>query len=163
MKSRTRPSLLSRRWQPGNKRHLAAKVKATATALTRKVRQGAVSAADALVKASRDPSALTVRLLNADLAGLSLSEGISVTRPDAATLAVADGQGNGLIINEAADPACVVEMPGNTRRLSDHTLMLIVGTRTLARVIRRRRQTRQPAPPTFSSIRSHRRCTAWRA
>jgi hypothetical protein len=35
--------------------------------LARKVKEGAVGAADALVEANRDPSVLTVRFLNADL------------------------------------------------------------------------------------------------
>jgi len=84
-------------------RDMAAKAKATATVLARKVKEGAVCAADALVEANRDPSALTVRFLNANLTVLSPSEEISVTRPDAATLVIADSQGNGLVVNVAAD------------------------------------------------------------
>jgi len=105
-------------------RDMAAKAKATATVLASKVRGGAVSAADAFVEANRDPSALTVRFLNADLTVLSPSEGISVTRPDAATLVVADGQDNGLVINAAADPAFVAEMIGNVTQLSGNTFDL---------------------------------------
>ena len=102
----------------------AAKAKATATVLARKVREGAVGAADALVEANRDPSVLTVRFLNADLTVLSPSEGISVTRPDAATLVVADGEGNGLVINAAANPAFVAELIGTVARLSGNTFDL---------------------------------------
>jgi hypothetical protein len=40
-----------------------------------------------------------VRFLNVDLTIVSPAEGISVTRPDAATLVVDDGSGNGLVIN----------------------------------------------------------------
>jgi hypothetical protein len=103
---------------------LAAKAKATATVLARKVKEGAVGAADAWVEANRDPSALTVRFLNANLTVLSPSEGVSVTRPDAATLVIADGQGNGLVVNAAADPAYVVEMIGAVGRLSGNTFDL---------------------------------------
>ncbi|MCP4286718.1 MAG: hypothetical protein GY792_20105 [Gammaproteobacteria bacterium] len=103
---------------------MAAKAKATATDLARKVKNGAVDAADALVEANREPSSLTVRFLNADLTVLSPSEGISVTRPDAASLVVADGQGNGLVINAAADPAFVVEMIGSVTKLSGSTFDL---------------------------------------
>lgn len=103
---------------------LAAKAKATATVLARKVREGTVGAADALVEANRDPSVLTVRFLNADLTVLSPSEGVSITRPDAATLVVADGQGNGLVINAAADPAYVAELIGSVGRLSGNTFDL---------------------------------------
>ena len=102
----------------------AVKAKATATVLARKVREGAVGAADALVEANRDPSVLTVRFLNADLTVLSPSEGISITRPDAATLVVADGQGNGLVINAAADPAFVAELIGTVARVSGNTFDL---------------------------------------
>ena len=78
-------------------------------------------AGDALVEANREPSSLTVRFLNADLTVLSPSEGISVTRPDGTSLVVADGQGNGLVINAAADPAFVAEMIGSVAQLSGNT------------------------------------------
>lgn len=67
---------------------------------------------------------LTVRRLNARLSVLSPSEGISVTRPNAATLVVADGQGNGLVVNAVADPAYVVETISNVARLSGNTFDL---------------------------------------
>jgi hypothetical protein len=105
-------------------RDMAAKAKATATDLAGKVRDGAVSMADALVAANREPSSLTVRFLNADLTVLSPSDGISVTRPDAASLVVADGQGNGLVINAATDPAFVAEMIGSVAQLSGNTFDL---------------------------------------
>lgn len=105
-------------------RDMAAKAKATATVLARKVKEGAVGAADALVEANRDPSALTVRFLNANLTVLSPSEGVSVTRPNVATLVIADGQGNGLVVNAAADPAYVAETIGNVTRLSGNTFDL---------------------------------------
>ncbi len=103
---------------------MAAKAKATATDLARKVRDGAVDAADALVEANREPSSLTVRFLNVDLTVLSPSEGISVTRPDAASLVIADGKGNGLVINAAADPAFVSETIGSVAQLSGNTFDL---------------------------------------
>ena len=105
-------------------RDIAAKSRQTASTLAQKVKDGAVSAADTLVEANRDPSSMTVRFLNADLTVLSPSEGISVTRPDAATLVVSDGQGNGLVINAATDPAFVVEMIGTVARLSGNTFDL---------------------------------------
>ncbi len=105
-------------------RDIAAKARQTASTLAQKVKDGAVSAADTLVEANRDPSSMTVRFLNADLTVLSPSEGISVTRPDAATLVVSDGQGNGLVINAATDPAFVVEMIGTVSRLSGNTFDL---------------------------------------
>lgn len=86
-----------------------------------KARKGAVSAADTFVEANRDPSSLEVHFLNARLAVLSPSEAISLTKPDPATLVVADGQGNGLVINAAADPAFVAETIGTVARLSGNT------------------------------------------
>ncbi len=103
---------------------MAAKATATATGLARRVRDGAVDAADALVEANREPSSMAVRFLNVDLTVLSPSEGISVTRPDVASLVVADGQGNGLVINAAADPAFVSEMIGSVAQLSSNTFDL---------------------------------------
>ena len=105
-------------------REIAAKAKATATVLVRKVREGAVGAADTFVEANRDPSSMTLRFLHADLTVLSPSEGISLTRPDAATLVVTDGQGNGLVVNAAAEPAYVVETIGTVSRLSGNTFDL---------------------------------------
>jgi hypothetical protein len=105
-------------------RNMAAKAKATATVLSSKIKEGAVGAADALVEANRDPSVLTVRFLNAELTVLSPSEGITITRPDAATLVVEDGQGNGLVVNAATEPAYVVEMIGAVNRLSGNTFDL---------------------------------------
>ena len=78
-------------------RNMADKAKETAMDLARKVKDGAVSTADALVEANTEPSSLMIRFLNADLTVLSPSEGISVSRPDAGSLVIADGQGNGQI------------------------------------------------------------------
>ncbi|NCA88248.1 MAG: hypothetical protein EOM92_04830 [Gammaproteobacteria bacterium] len=103
---------------------LAAKAKATAAVVVDKVKSGAVDAADALVEANRDPAALRMQFLNADLSILSPAEGISISRPDAGTLVVADGQGNGLVINAAADPAYVAEMIGTVVRLNGDTFDL---------------------------------------
>jgi hypothetical protein len=105
-------------------REIAAKAKATATSLMHKVRDGAVSTADAFVEANRDPSTVEVTYLNARLAVLSPAEGLSVTRPEAATLVIADGQGNGLVVNAAADPAFVSEMIGSVTQVSGNTFDL---------------------------------------
>ncbi|MBK1645533.1 hypothetical protein CKO25_12950 [Thiocapsa imhoffii] len=102
-------------------REIASKAKSAATALVEKARTGAVDAADAFVEANRDPSALSVRYLNADLRVVSPAEGISVTRPDAATLVVDDGSGNGLVINAGAEPAEVTETIGTVIKVSDNT------------------------------------------
>ena len=90
-------------------RDLSAKAKETATVLIAKVKAGAVDAAEAFLQANRDSSSLRVSYLHADLTILSPSDGVSVTRPDAGFLVVADGQDNGLVINAGTDPAYVTE------------------------------------------------------
>jgi len=105
-------------------RAIAARARATAVSLASRAKEGALGAADAFVEANRDPSALAVRFLNVDLTVLSPSEGVSVTRPDAATLVVSDGQGNGVVINAATDPAFVAEQIGTVKQLSGNTFDL---------------------------------------
>lgn len=104
-------------------RDIAAKAKSTATTLVERVKTGAVGAAASFVEANRDPSSLEVHFLNAHLTVLSPSEGISVSRPDAATLVVRDEE-NGLVINAAADPAFVVEQIGTVTQVSGNTFDL---------------------------------------
>jgi hypothetical protein len=104
-----------------NAREIAAKAKSAAMALVEKVKTGAVDAADTFVEANRDPSALSVRFLNVDLTILSPAEGISITRPDAATLVVDDGSANSLVINAAAEPAFVADTIGSVTKLGDNT------------------------------------------
>jgi hypothetical protein len=100
---------------------IASKAKAAATTLVEKAKTGAVDAAEAFVEANRDPSALSVRFLNVDLTIVSPAEGISVTRPDSATLVVDDGSGNGLVINAGAEPAFVSETIGTVAKVSENT------------------------------------------
>jgi hypothetical protein len=105
-------------------REYSAKAKATAASLIDKVKVGAVGAAETFLEANRDPSSLQVQFLNADLAVLSPSEGITISRPDAASLVVSDGEGNGLVINAAADPAFVAEQIGTVTQVSGNTFDL---------------------------------------
>lgn len=105
-------------------REIAAQAKSTASSLLQKVRTGAVGAASSFVEANRDPSSLEVHFLNAQVTIISPTEGISVTRPDAATLVIADGDDNGLVINAAADPAFVVEQIGSVTQASGNTFDL---------------------------------------
>jgi hypothetical protein len=105
-------------------REIAAKAKTTATSLVERIKHGAVGAAEAFLEANRNPSSLEVHFLHAHLTVLSPSEGISVTRPDAASLVVSDGEGNGLVINAATDPAFVVEQIGTVTQLSGNTFDL---------------------------------------
>jgi len=105
-------------------REYSAKARSTAASLIDKVKVGAVGAAETFLEANRDPSSLQVQFLNADLAVLSPSEAITISRPDAASLVISDGEGNGLVINAAADPAFVVEQIGTVTQLSGNSFDL---------------------------------------
>jgi hypothetical protein len=102
-------------------RDMAAKARTTATNLVQRLREGAVGAAEAFVEANEDPSALKVRLHNADINIVSPSDDISVTRPDAASLVISDGQGNGLVVNAAVSPAFVAQMIGSVKPLGGNS------------------------------------------
>ncbi len=100
---------------------VAAKARETATNLAHRVKEGALGAAEAFVEANSDPSAMRFQFLNADLSILSPADGIEITRPNAGTVVVDDGAGNGLIINAAAEKAYVAETIGTVKRLNDTT------------------------------------------
>ncbi len=102
-------------------REIAATAKTTATSLMQRAKDGAMSAADALVEANRDPSSMALHFMHADVTIVSPSEGVSITRHDAGTLVITDGKENGLVINAAADPAFVVETIGSVTHVSDGT------------------------------------------
>jgi hypothetical protein len=105
-------------------REIAAKAQSTASSLLDRVKQGAMGTAEAFVTANRDPSALEVHFLNAHLTVLSPTDGVNVSRPEAASLVISDGEGNGLVINAAADPAFIVEQIGTVSQVSGNTFDL---------------------------------------
>ena len=82
--------------------NFAAKAKESATTLASKAKTGALSAADAFVAANSDPSAVKIRFLNAEISVISPSDGLTITRPNAATLTITAGAGNGVVIDAAA-------------------------------------------------------------
>ncbi len=102
-------------------KNIAAKAKQTATQLTQKAKEGALGAAEALVEADADPSTVRVHFLNAHLSVVSPSDGLEITRPTPVSVVVSDGQGNGLVINAAADNAYVTETIGQVTQLSAGT------------------------------------------
>lgn len=102
-------------------KNVAAKAKQKAILLAQKVKKGAVSVAEALVEADAEPSTVRVHFLNAHLSVVSPSDGLEITRPTPASIVVSDGQGNGLVINAAADKAYVTETIGQTTQLSAGT------------------------------------------
>ncbi len=100
---------------------LARRAKATAQQLARKAKEGALNAAEAIVEAGADPTIVRVHYLNVGINLVSPSDGVEITRPNASTLVVADGEGNGLVINAAAEPAFVAETIGDVTQLSGST------------------------------------------
>ena len=102
-------------------RNLAAKTRATAQHLAQKAKEGALDAAQAFVEANSDPAAVKLHYLNADLSVVSPTDGLEISRPRPGTLAVSDGQGNGVVIDAGAAKAYVVETIGAVNRLNDST------------------------------------------
>ena len=102
-------------------RSATAKAKETAGGLVRQVREGAVSAADAFVRANSDVSTLRVRYMSADLSIVSPSDDLRVSRPSAGALAITDKDGNGLIINAAGDKVVVEQVVGVVKKLSENS------------------------------------------
>ena len=100
---------------------ITAKAKETATNLAQRVKEGALGAAEAFVEANSDPSTMRFHFLNADLSIVSPADGIEITRPNAGTIVVDDGAGNGLVINAAAEKPYVAETIGTVKRLNDTT------------------------------------------
>jgi len=99
----------------------AASAKQSATSLASKAKSGALSAADAFVAANDDPSAVKVRFLNAEVSVISPSDGLIISRPNAATLTIVDAEGNGVVINASATTPYVTETVGETTRLDAGT------------------------------------------
>ncbi len=102
-------------------RNLASKAQITAQVIVRKAKEGALDTAEAFVQANSDPAAIKVRFMNSDLSIVSPSDSIQITRPNAATLVISDGEGNGLVINSAAKEAFVVDIIGAATRLDEVT------------------------------------------
>lgn len=101
--------------------NLTSKAKEMAIDISKRAKQGALSAADAFVKANSEPTSLRFQYLKADVTVASPSDGLEVSRPNAGTLVISDGAGNGLVINAAADKATVTETVGVVARINDTT------------------------------------------
>ena len=67
---------------------VTAKARKMASELARKVKGGALNAAEAFIEANSDPSVLKFRYFNADFSIVSPSDGIEVTRPNAGTIVI---------------------------------------------------------------------------
>lgn len=102
-------------------RNLTSKAQTTARSIANKAKEGALDAAEAFVQANSDPAAVKVRFMHADLSIVSPSDSLQITRPNAATLVIDDGEGNGLVINAAAKEPFVADTIGAVIRLDDVT------------------------------------------
>ena len=103
---------------------LTAKAKQAASDLAKAAKQGAHTAADAVVKATSDPTTLRLHYMGAEVSVVSPSDGLQVTRPHAGAVAIADGAGNALVINLAPPKAQFGEMVGVVKKLNDTTFDL---------------------------------------
>ena len=100
---------------------IVSKASETATKLVEKGKAGALDAAQAFVQANSDSSALRLQYLNAKVSIVSPSDNIEITRPSGGTLVIADGSGNGLVINATTDKAYVTETIGTVVRVNENT------------------------------------------
>ncbi|MCU0290376.1 MAG: hypothetical protein MUF10_00070 [Thermoanaerobaculaceae bacterium] len=100
---------------------ITTRAREAASGLAKRVRQGALSAADAYVEANTDPATLRIRYLNADISILSPSDGLQVARPNAGALVISDGAGNGLVVSVSGEPARVAETAGVVKILNATT------------------------------------------
>ncbi|MBF0471688.1 MAG: hypothetical protein HQL48_09985 [Gammaproteobacteria bacterium] len=98
-----------------------ASARETASDLASKARSGVLTAADAFVAANSDPTALKMRFFNADVTVLSPSDGLTISRPNAASLTIHDEAGNGVVIDVASNPPFVSKTIGKVNQLSGNT------------------------------------------
>jgi len=105
-------------------RRFATTAKQTAVTLASKAKEGALTAADAFVAANSDPSAIKIRFLNAEISIVSPSDNLTIERPNAATLTIADKDGNGVVIDASAAKPYVTETVGQVNRLDGNTFDL---------------------------------------
>ncbi len=97
------------------------KAKETAINLADKAKSGALSVADAFVAANSDPSSLKFHFLNAEISVISPSDGLTITRPNAATLTIVDSDGNGVVIDAARENPYVTKTIGQVNQLDGNT------------------------------------------
>ena len=102
-------------------KNLTAKAKQAAIELAKAAKQGAITAAEAVVKATSDPATLRLHYMNAEINVVSPCDGFQVTRSNAGALVISDGAGNGLVIGLAPPKAQVTETVGVVKKLNDTT------------------------------------------
>lgn len=99
----------------------AAKAKETAMTMASKAKNGALSVADSFVTANSDPSTMKIRFLNAEISVLSPSDGLTVARPNAATLTITDDEGNGVVVDASSKVPFVSRTIGQVNQLDGNT------------------------------------------
>jgi hypothetical protein len=103
---------------------LTAKAKQAASDVAAAAKKGAATAADAVTKATSDPATLKLHYMGAEISVVSPSDGLQISRPHAAALAIADGAGNAVVISLAPPKAQVGETIGVVKKLNDTTFDL---------------------------------------
>jgi len=76
-------------------KNLTAKAKQAAIEVAKAAKQGAINAAEAVVKATSDPATLRLHYMNAEINVVSPSDGLQVTRSNAGALVISDGRATG--------------------------------------------------------------------
>ena len=105
-------------------KNLTAKARETAIDLARRAKRGALSAAEAFSAADSDAAALTIRYLCANIRIMAPSDGLVVTRPHAGALTIADGAGDGIVIDVSGEKPRLAETVGVVKILNDNTFDL---------------------------------------
>lgn len=101
-------------------KNLTAKAKQAASDLAKAAKQGAHTAADAVLKATSDPTTVRYQYMKAEISVLSPSDGLQITRPHAGAMVISDQAGNGLVIS-LAPKLEVTELVGVVKRLNETT------------------------------------------
>jgi hypothetical protein len=104
-------------------KNLTAKAKEAASDLAKAAKKGAHAAADAVSKATSDPSTLRVSYMGMEISIVSPSDGLQISRPHAGAITIADGTGNALVINLEPKPQAG-ETVGTVTKLDDTTFDL---------------------------------------
>jgi hypothetical protein len=101
-------------------KNLTAKAKDAASGIAAAAKKGAHAAADAVAKATSDPSTLRITYMGMEISIVSPSDGLQITRAHAGALTIADGAGNALVVNLESKPQAG-ETVGTVAKLDDTT------------------------------------------
>jgi hypothetical protein len=104
--------------------NIVSTAQATAHKIADKAKEWTLDAAEFVVQANSDPSSLKVQFMHSDLCIASPSDSIQLTRPNATTLTISDGNGNSIVLNTSAEEQFVIETVGSVKRVDEFTYNL---------------------------------------